>query len=153
MNIENTEYLINKFWFFVPDPELRINLMAFGFECDDGWLNLIKELCEKLEKLIDDKYPDLKEIPDYNKELGLNYPYFYVTQVKEKYAGLSFYVSSAYDEIFDLIQEYGHKSLTTCEVCGEKGKILVNYFGKGYWYKTLCPKHAEELQYAERVEE
>jgi hypothetical protein len=151
MNKENTEYLIKNFWFFQPDPTLRNNLMAFGFECDDGWFNLIKELCEKLEKLIDEKYPDLKEVPDYNKHIG--FTAFYVCQVKEKFGMLCFYVSSAYDEIFDLIQEYEKLSYETCEICGEKGETLVNYFGKGHWYKTLCPKHAEELQYAERVKD
>ena len=153
MNITKTKELIEKYFFFIVDPTLQNNLLAFGFECDDGWYELIKELCEKLDTLINEKYPDLKEIPEWNKELDLPYPYFYVTQVKEKYGGLCFYVSSAYDEIFDLINEYEKKSYTICEVCGKPGKTLVNGLGKGYWYKTLCADCAEKFQYAERVED
>jgi hypothetical protein len=122
--------IMDKYWFFKPDYSLQNNLMAFGFENDEGWYPLIDELCSKLEKLIDEKYPDLKE--------G-EYP-FQVEQVKEKYGGLRFYVSGAYEEIFDLIDEYEKKSYEICETCGEAGE-LKEVHG---WYKTVCNKHYQE---------
>lgn len=133
MNKKFTNELINKYWFFKPDPTLRNNLMAFGFECGDGWYELISELCYKIDKLITDKYPDLKKVEPYN----YGYPTFYVTQVKEKFGGLRFYVTVAYDEIFDLIDEYEEKSLTICEYCGKMGELR----NKNNWLATLCDEH------------
>ncbi|MEK7090164.1 MAG: hypothetical protein AAB930_01100, partial [Patescibacteria group bacterium] len=72
MNKSHTEYLFKNFPFFHPEAPLTESLMAFGFECGDGWFGLIKKLCEKLKDL------DLKD--------------FRVTQVKEKFGGLRFYV-------------------------------------------------------------
>jgi hypothetical protein len=122
--------IMNKYWFFKPDYSLQNNLMAFGFECDEGWYSLIDELCSKLEKLINEKYPKLKK--------G-KYP-FEVSQVKEKYGGLRFYINSAPEEILDLIDEYEKKSYKICEICGEPGELKeVNH-----WYKTVCPKRYQE---------
>jgi hypothetical protein len=57
-----------------------------------------------------------------------------VLQVKEKYASLRFYVSSAPDWYFDLIDYYDQKSMTICEQCGNEGKVRVDRS----WYLTLC---------------
>ena len=104
-----------------PDPTLRNNLMAFGWECDKGWYPLIQELIDELNKL-----PDEIE----------------VLQVKEKYAGLRFYVAGASDKAFDIISKYEHYSYHLCEYCGEfytaKEREL------HHWYKTLCDKHAKK---------
>ena len=122
MSILSEQDIIQKYWFFEPDPTLRNNLIAFGFECGDGWLPLINELCEKIEKLIDEKYPEEKE-------------YFRVLQVKEKYAGLRFYISSAPGEIHELIDEYENKSYHICENCrSEEAKERELY----RWYYTRC---------------
>jgi len=100
----------------------------FGFECGDGWLNLIEELCCELEKLLI-KYPNIKE-------------HFYTTQVKEKFAGLRFYVSCENREIFDLIQEYEKKSYSICEHCGKPASKRVY----GAWYYTLCDSCFNKLK-------
>lgn len=103
--------------------------MAWGFETGDGWYELIKECSEKLE-VINDKIED---------------PEFHIVaeQVKEKFGTLRFYVgavpSEYADEIYDAIRVAEDKSETTCEVCGEVGRIR----GKG-WVSTLCDKHADE---------
>lgn len=88
----------------------------YFFSCDDGWLDLIQEL---IEKLID---------AGWNKE---------VTQVKEKFGGLRFYINEGTDEIFDIIEEYCQKSYKICEICGEEGKNINN----NGWYKTVCEIH------------
>lgn len=91
--------------------------MVFGFECGDGWFELIKKLCEKLKAL------DLKD--------------FKVLQVKEKFGGLRFYVNgielNKADEAYRLIDEAEAKSLTVCEECSKPGKP--NEMG---WINTLC---------------
>jgi hypothetical protein len=117
MNDTNSKYLFDNFPFFHPETPLTQSLMAFGFECGNGWFELIKELCEKLKAL------DLKD--------------FRVQQVKEKFGGLRFYtggveLEKAY-EVDRLISEAEAKSLTVCEECGKPGKPG----GRG-WIKTQC---------------
>lgn len=104
-----------------PDPTLKNNLMAFGWGCDKGWYPLIQELIDELNKL-----PDEIE----------------VLQVKEKYAGLRFYVSGASDKAYDIISRYENYSYHICEYCGEFWTAKERV-GHG-WYKTLCNKHAKK---------
>ena len=102
MNKEHTEYLYKNFSFFHPEEPLTKSLMGFGFECGDGWFELIKELCEKLQKM--------------------NLEGFSVLQVKEKFGGLCFYVglieTEKADTVYRLINEAESKSYKICEICG-----------------------------------
>lgn len=71
-------------------------------------------------------------------------------QVKEKYGGLRFYMTSGTDEIFDLIKKAEELSYKTCENCGEPG-----YQRSGGWIYTLCDtchKNWDEIR-AKRWEE
>ena len=54
-------------------------------------------------------------------------------QVKEKFGGLSFYMTCGTDEIFGLIEEAAALSYKTCEVCGKPGEERPNG-----WIHTLC---------------
>lgn len=63
-----------------------------------------------------------------------------VTQVKEKFGTLRFYVGSAPAWYFDLINYYEYLSAYTCEACGEKGSLRDDL----PWILTLCDKHYEE---------
>jgi hypothetical protein len=120
--------VMKKYWFFKPDPDLQNNLMAFGFECDDGWLPLIDELCSKISTLIKEKYPKVKR-------------HFEVVQVKEKFAGLRFYYYGGNEEIDNLVSEYEELSLKTCEVCGKPDAKVRE---KHMWLKTLCDEDWEK---------
>jgi hypothetical protein len=60
--------------------------------------------------------------------------YTNVQQVKEKYGTLRFYVSSAPEWYFDLIDYYEEESSKICEQCGKPGKLRLD---RG-WYLTLC---------------
>ena len=113
MNKENTEALIKRFPNLYQGCGLspKESNMCFGFECGDGWFDLIEELSTKLEPM------------------GV-----IATQVKEKYGGLRFYVASATDEAWDLIDEAEEKSEAICETCGDPGRLRTN---QG-WDKTLC---------------
>ena len=94
--------------------------MCWGFECGNGWINLLWKLCEDIEKLNPPKE-------------------FEVVQVKEKYGTLRFYVSFGTDEIYDRIDKAEKESEHTCEWCGEYAKLR----GKG-WLVTLCNGCYEE---------
>lgn len=104
MNQENTKYLFETFPFFKPNKPLTHSLMGFGFECGDGWFELIKKLCEDIQALNRDKD-------------------FEVMQVKEKYGSLRFYCYGSDDAIYDLIEKAEKDSETICENCGKIGSI------------------------------
>ena len=82
------------------------------FECYDGWFDILKDLSEKLRSL------------SFTAD---------VIQVKEKFAGLRFYVSSATEEQWAVISEAEHKSYSVCEICGKPG-----YLTRHGWLRTLC---------------
>lgn len=119
MNKEHTKYLIERWpkWFDLSgDP--RRTLMCFGFECGDGWFDILVDLCEELESLV----------VEHNSKTP-----FEVIQVKEKFGGLRFYTTWGTNKIWDAISKAESLSLETCEVCGKPGKPN----GEG-WITTLC---------------
>jgi len=103
---------------------LTDSLMVFGFECGDGWYDLIYQLCEEIEKqsLLEDVC-----VPE-------------AIQVKEKFGELRFYVSGTTSSILDVIEDAADKSEKICEICGQPGITLEN---RG-WLKTRCEKHKNE---------
>ena len=108
-----------------PDPTLRNNLMAFGFEVGNGWKPLVIELLDKIQKIVDE---------------NLEYSELRVLQVKSKYASLRVYLNYYFEEIEKLIDEYEEKSAHICEVCGKKGEER----NINNWYTVLCAKHYKE---------
>jgi len=100
--------------------------MCFGFECENGWFDLIWNLCIQIEK----------ENPED----------FEVCQVKEKFGTLRFYpLGGAPEKIWDLIDAAEKKSETICEICGKPGTLKEH----GYWLKTLCNFCASKNGYSE----
>jgi hypothetical protein len=95
--------------------------MCWGFECCDGWFQLLYDLSQKLEELI------LKMPEDERSAIR-------ASQVKEKYGTLRFYMTLETDEMYKAIQEAEKLSARTCEECGEPGKTYV--FNS--WYYTRC---------------
>ena len=137
MNKENTDRLMEEFpgfWKHL-DKGPRFTLMVFGFECGNGWFDLIHRLCTDIQVELDK--PGNEELKER----------FWVVQVKEKYAGLRFYVSGASSAIHSLIRGAERESYETCEDCGAPGQPK-----KGGWYRTLCDRHAEERGQTEVME-
>lgn len=120
MNKKNTEKLYKDFpkLYAGRKKSLKESLMAFGFGCADGWFGLIYKLSQKIATL--DPKGEVQAV-----------------QVKEKFAGLRFYINWGNREVFDLIDEAEKKSLETCEECGKPGKPR-NDIG---WWQTLCERH------------
>jgi len=104
------------------DKSMMETCMCWGFECGDGWFNLLWELSEKLENLIN-KFK--QENPEGYAPCA--------TQVKEKFGTLRFYVNNDTDEMFNLISAAEDLSAVTCERCGKPGSER----GPG-WIMTLC---------------
>ena len=89
------------------------------FDVQVGWYPLIKNLIDELINLGWDKQ---------------------VTQVKEKFGGLRFYINGGSDEIYNKITEAEKLSHETCELCGKKGELRT----KIRWFTTLCDEHYEQ---------
>lgn len=143
MTKELEDKFFNRFFFYRPELPMSESLMCFGFECGDGWGDLLWDLSEKIEKEI------FKSVgsPEAAKALlSDTVMIFNVVQVKEKFGTLRFYVD-AYDEIteesYKKIRNYIHeaeaKSAITCEVCGKPGERR-----SGGWIKCLCESCHED---------
>ena len=95
--------------------------MAFGLEVGDGWYWIIDQLCSQLQ---------------FHTDVN-NYPQVIVSQVKEKFGGLRFYVQSANREQYDIIAFAERLSNSICEQCGSTENVSKT---KGGWITTLCDK-------------
>jgi len=126
MRKELDEKLVASFPLLYSDRGAPMNqtAMCWGFDVGNGWFDLIWDLSARLEKLI---FLFTLEHP------AESYPR--ASQVKEKFGGLRFYMTSATDEMWDLIDEAEGKSYTICEDCGQPGKER-----PGGWIKTLCDR-------------
>ena len=103
---------------------MRFPFLPAYLEIENGWYDLIHELCEEIEKRL------------YNKKHDFN-----VEQVKQKYGSLSFYTNiyednNLYNNLIELIDYYEEKSKTVCEFCGSDGKR----FCQNYWINIICEK-------------
>ena len=91
----------------------------FGVECEKGWYRLLQ--------------PIIDYIDNYNKDKN-ECDMIYITQIKEKYGTLRFYVSIYTKELQDLIEEAEKRSGEICEMCGSD-KHVGTTLG---WYITIC---------------
>ena|ERR1700677_3681413 len=95
-------------------------------ECGIGWYDLLDKLCADITEC-EAKEPIL--ISEYEDEVL----YCHANQVKEKYGGLRFYVSSATEEMYKIIDAAEKKSYSICDVCGESGSLR-----RGGWMMVRC---------------
>jgi hypothetical protein len=141
------------------NENMQNTAMCWGFECGDGWYNIIDVLCG----LLTSDYRQAKSRYDHLAEVGVGgilYGTKTVTQeildeaktkldeetlkvpvavqVKEKFGGLRFYVQAATDKHYNYISFAESMSYRTCEECGAPGKTYTDG-----WHQTLCDIHAE----------
>ena len=136
MNEEKNKYLNEKYVDLIRKFEYKGNLMPFWFECGDGWFTLIDELCSDIKNAVEN---DKKSL-EYKKERGEtvteeDYEAIQVTisQVKEKFGGLRFYVYGGSDYVRGMIDFAESMSYKICEDCGNPGKL-----SQEGWWRTLC---------------
>lgn len=103
--------------------------VALGFECGDGWFDLIDILSAQLSEL------------DPVDEGDGAHP-IRAVQVKEKYGTLRFYVGVTTNEATALIDFAEALSARICETCGNRGRR----YGTA-WLKTLCASCARQQGY------
>lgn len=130
--------------------------MCWGFECGDGWYNIIDALCANIQGHIDNTANNIKWAQEWNSKVNnpdYEWPDYYpvreerrvpepipqivATQVKEKYGILRFYVNYSNPVIDAMIGLAESMSARTCEVCGAPGTR-----GGDGWLRTTCEEHA-----------
>jgi len=105
----------------------QVNPYNFGFGVGDGWYGILKEL------IIGIKAGDSKEKNNWITK---------VTQCKEKFGGLRFYVTGTSKKNWELIRKAEDKSIAVCEYTGSE--VEVGTWNDG-WVKTVCRKKAFEM--------
>lgn len=100
----------------------------YGIDIDDGWFDLINELCGKIVAL---------------------HPNIHMGYMKEKYGTLRLDVrcegsvpEAIRNQAYKLEMEYEEKSGSICEICGERGMLR-----GGSWLRTLCDSDAASKGY------
>jgi len=95
-------------------PTLFTNCYC-GFDCEEGWKDLLLEVFEKLKE----------------------YPYLEIHQIKEKFGTLRLYVGAVEpkdcDIVYKIIDDAEAKSAIICELCGAPGLLR-----GGGWLMTRC---------------
>ena len=156
---------------------MTVTCMCWGFDCGDGWYNIIDALCGNIQSYVDNKREQRARVLRYNRLLkraldgdpsGLEKYYalggevtdwtrkmvaqdiengrfrtvpdkvyqVIVSQVKEKYGSLRFYVDYGDDTVYGMISMAESMSYRTCEVCGNPGEA--NTEG---WISVRCETH------------
>ena len=105
-------------------------------EHDDGWYHIIDSLCATIQSHINHKRKTEPFASLTNEEFDEIHQ-TRIAQVKEKFAGLRFYVDNADDYVRGAIDNAENISFKICEICsspGHKGN------SRRTWIKTLCEK-------------
>jgi hypothetical protein len=130
MREELDEYLCKTYpRIFEIKPGSMMPFPMFGFECSDGWFNIINQLCLNIQHHIDWKNKKEEVVPQV-----------VVTQVKEKFGTLRFYYDGGDDYIGGLVGMAESMSGVTCETCGSSAKTSNVDPEKGItgWVHTTC---------------
>jgi hypothetical protein len=101
----------------------QTNPYQYTFSIGDGWFKLVYELVNSI------KVNDIKKGGWVTK----------VTQCKEKFGGLRFYVTGTSDKNWALIRNAEQKSYGVCEATGSE--VEVGTWNDG-WIQTICHKEA-----------
>ena len=116
---------------------MQTTAMCWGFECGDGWYQVLDSLCGQIQHYTDwnndnhaKGYTQYKQVPQV-----------IATQVKEKFGGLRFYYDGGDDHIGGMVRMAESWAAHACEECGAPGKMR-----HGGWIRTLCEEHERAYQ-------
>ena len=105
--------------------------MCWGFECGNGWFNILDQLMGNIQHHIDWKNKKEEVVAQVTLD-----------QVKEKFGTLRFYYTGGDDVIDGMVRMAESMSGVTCEECSAPAKT----HGPG-WIRTICEpcEEAREL--------
>ena len=120
-------------------PKLMVNrnlpmqetCMCWGFDCGDGWFNILDQLMGNIQHHIDWKNKKEEVVAQVTLD-----------QVKEKFGTLRFYYTGGDDVIDGMVRMAESMSGVICEECSAPAKT----HGPG-WIRTICEpcEEAREL--------
>ena len=113
--------------------------MCWGFECGDGWFNILDQLMGNIQHHIDWKNKKEEVVAQVTLD-----------QIKEKFGTLRFYYTGGDDEISGMVRMAESMSGVTCEECSAPAKP----HGPG-WIRTICEpcEQAREVKRAKEMAE
>ena len=135
------------------NKNMQETCMCWGFECGDGWYNILNQLMGNIQHHIDWKEKqrdwtirfnstappeDMRPVPELIPQVTLD-------QVKEKFGTLRFYYTGGDEYIRGLVSMAESMSGVTCEECSAPAET----HGPG-WIRTICTP-CEEKREAERA--
>jgi len=128
--------------------EMGSCLMCQGFQCQNGWFNLIWQLSSLLTQEMEglrasDRNPFLVEIKKPSGYLDTMEVLPKVLEVKERHGGLKYILENGSEDMYGLVEMAEQASYYICEVDGEEGKLSV----RGNIMKTLCPSCQKRLNF------
>jgi len=121
--------------------DMQNTAMCWGFECGDGWFNIIDQMCWAIQDHIkwqNKQRTDLLATNPHNLPVPDEVLQVVATQVKEKFGSLRFYYSGGDDYVAGVIQMAEAMSYVTCDVCGSPGTQKQHHG----WLQTRCQLHA-----------
>ena len=133
--LENKLYTKYPKLFAQKDLGIQQSPMAWGCQCDDGWFDLIDNLCNFLQTSI-----DISHKFNNKKITQLEF-----STIKEKFATLRIYTSNideTNEDLLKVINFVEFLSTQTCEICGSKNARTIGR----YWLKTLCDNCSKEYK-------
>jgi hypothetical protein len=110
------------------NKDMKETCMCWGFECGDGWFQILNQLMGNIQHHIDWKNRKEEVVPQVTLD-----------QVKEKFGTLRFYYTGGDDYIRGMVTMAESMSGVTCETCGKPGTQT-----SGGWIKTVCVEHGGE---------
>ena len=119
------------------DKPMQETCMCWGFDCGNGWFNILDQLMGNIQHHIDWNNQNFEKGYKQYKQVSQ----VTLDQVKEKFGTLRFYYTGGDDEISGMVRMAESMSGVTCETCGAPGKSR-----DGGWIKTLCDHHEAERQ-------
>ena len=125
-------------------PKLMVNrnlpmqetCMCWGFDCGDGWFNILDQLMGNIQHHIDWKNKKEEVVAQVTLD-----------QVKEKFGTLRFYYTGGDDVIDGMVRMAESMSGVTCEECSAPA----NTHGPG-WIRTICEPCEEAREQARNPE-
>lgn len=131
--------------------DMTTTAMCWGFDCGDGWFNILDQLCSQIQHHIDWKEKQRNWAIDFNSKAAQeemrvvpeSIPQVVAYQVKEKFGTLRFYYNGGNERISGMVALAEGMSAVSCERCGCPAKIR----GDG-WVQTLCDTHYQQKEAA-----
>ena len=151
---------------FQSDTDTQTPFKLFGFECNEGWYDIIENMCRCMysehrsaKYMLDHTLDRLAQFPGREDLLELQEQYTKalnkaikrlpkIAQIKEKFGTLRVYLDGGCGTAHGIAEMAEAMSEVTCEICGNKGHT----YTMG-WHKTLCYEHAIERYTKDAVDE